>query len=132
MIQEFKEFVNKGNLVEIAVAFVMGVAFAEVVSTLTNRIISPLIGLVFNLESLAGVWTFGELDPETGQPVGSVGAFIEAFINFLIVAFVMFLVVRYYNRFKARMEEAEEEAPAEDPEDVVLLREIRDNLKAQA
>ncbi len=131
MIQEFKEFVNKGNLVEIAVAFVMGVAFAEVVSTLTNRIISPLIGLVFNLESLAGVWTFGEVDPETGVPVGSVGAFIEAFINFLIVAFVMFLVVRYYNRFKARMEEAEEEAPAEDPEDVVLLREIRDNLKAQ-
>ena len=132
MIQEFKEFVNKGNLVEIAVAFVMGVAFADVISALTNRIISPIIGLVFNLESLAGVWTFGELDPETGQPVGSVGAFIEAFLNFLIVAFVMFLVVRWYNRMKARMEEAEEEAPAEDPEDVKLLREIRDNLKAQA
>lgn len=132
MIQEFKEFVNKGNLVEIAVAFVMGVAFADVIAALTNRIISPIIGLIFNLESLAGVWTFGELDPETGQPVGSVGAFIEAFINFLIVAFVMFLVVRAYNRMKARMEEAEEEAPAEDPEDVKLLREIRDNLKAQA
>ena len=132
MIQEFKEFVNKGNLVEIAVAFVMGVAFADVISALTNRIISPIIGLVFNLESLAGVWTFGELDPETGQPVGSVGAFIEAFINFLIVALVMFLVVRWYNRMKARMEEAEEAAPEEDPEDVKLLREIRDNLKAQA
>jgi large conductance mechanosensitive channel len=132
MIQEFKDFVNKGNLVEIAVAFVMGVAFADVIAALTNRIISPIIGLIFNLESLAGLWTFGELDPETSQPVGSVGAFIEAFINFLIVAFVMFLVVRWYNRMKARMEEAEEEAPAEDPEDVKLLREIRDNLKAQA
>lgn len=132
MIQEFKEFVNKGNLVEIAVAFVMGVAFADVISALTNRIISPLIGLIFDLESLAGVWTFGAEDPETGLPVGSVGAFIEAFINFLIVAFVMFLVVRAYNRFKARMEEAEEEAPEEDPEDVKLLREIRDNLKTQA
>lgn len=130
MIQEFKEFINKGNLVEIAVAFVMGVAFADVVAALTNRIVSPLIGLIFNLESLAGVWTFGELDPETGQPVGSVGAFIEAFINFLIVAFVMFLVVRAYNRMKARMEEPAEEAPAEDPEDIKLLREIRDNLKA--
>ena len=130
MIQEFKEFVNKGNLVEIAVAFVMGVAFAEVIAALTSRIISPLIGLVFNLESLAGVWTFGEVDPETGVPVGSVGAFIEAFINFLIVAFVMFLVVRAYNRMKARMEEPAEEAPAEDPEDIKLLREIRDNLKA--
>ena len=130
MIQEFKEFVNKGNLVEIAVAFVMGVAFADVVAALTNRIISPLIGLIFNLESLAGVWTFGEIDPESGQPVGSVGAFIEAFINFLIVAFVMFLVVRWYNRMKARMEEPVEEAPAEDPEDIKLLREIRDNLKA--
>ncbi|MBT8239601.1 MAG: large conductance mechanosensitive channel protein MscL [Acidimicrobiia bacterium] len=132
MIQEFKEFVNKGNLVEIAVAFVMGVAFADVIAALTNRIISPIIGMIFNLESLAGVWTFGELDPETGQPVGSVGAFIEAFINFLIVAFVMFMVVRWYNRMKARMEEPAEEAPAEDPEDVKLLREIRDNLKAQA
>ena len=130
MIQEFKEFINKGNLVEIAVAFVMGVAFADVVAALTNRIVSPLIGLIFNLESLAGVWTFGELDPETGQPVGSVGAFIEALINFLIVAFVMFLVVRAYNRMKARMEEPVEEAPAEDPEDIKLLREIRDNLKA--
>ena len=80
----FKEFVNKGNLVEIAVAFVMGVAFADVIAALTNRIISPLIGLIFDLESLAGVWTFGAEDPETGLPVGSVGAFIEAFINFLI------------------------------------------------
>ena len=130
MIQEFKEFINKGNLVEIAVAFVMGVAFADVVAALTNRIVSPLIGLIFNLESLAGVWPFGELDPETGQPVGSVGAFIEAFINFLIVAFVMFLVIRAYNRMKARMEEPAEEAPAEDPEDIKLLREIRDNLKS--
>ncbi len=130
MIQEFKEFINKGNLVEIAVAFVMGVAFADVVAALTNRIVSPLIGLIFNLESLAGIWTFGELDPETGQPVGSVGAFIEAFINFLIVAFVMFLVIRAYNRMKARMEEPAEEAPAEDPEDIKLLREIRDNLKS--
>ena len=70
-------------------------------------------GTIFwNLESLAGVWTFGELDPETGQPVGSVGAFIEAFINFLIVALVMFMVVRWYNRMKARMEEPTEEAPA--------------------
>ena len=130
MIQEFKEFVNKGNLVEIAVAFVMGVAFADVIAALTGRIISPIIGLIFNLESLAGVWTFGEIDEETGQQVGSVGAFIEAFINFLIVAFVMFLVVRAYNRMKARMEEPVEEAPAEDPEDIKLLREIRDNLKA--
>ena len=130
MIQEFKEFVKKGNLVEIAVAFVMGVAFADVVAALTNRIVSPLIGLIFNLESLAGVWTFGEIDPESGQPVGSVGAFIEAFMNFLIVAFVMFLVVRWYNRMKARMDEPVEEAPAEDPEDIKLLREIRDNLKA--
>ena len=130
MIQEFKEFVNKGNLVEIAVAFVMGVAFADVIAALTSRIISPIIGLIFNLESLAGLWTFGELDPETGQPVGSVGAVIEAFITFLIVAFVMFLEVRAYNRMKARMEEPVEEAPAEDPEDIKLLREIRDNLKA--
>lgn len=132
MIQEFKEFINKGNLVEIAVAFVMGVAFAQVVSTLTTRIVSPLIGLILNLENIDRIGTFGDAVGEDGVPIGSVGAFIEALINFLMVAFVMFLVVRYYNRMKARMEEAEEEAPAEDPEDVKLLREIRDNLKAQA
>ncbi|HEY5685887.1 MAG TPA: large conductance mechanosensitive channel protein MscL [Acidimicrobiia bacterium] len=129
VIKEFKDFINRGNLVDIAVAFVMGVAFAAVVSAFTERIVSPLIGMVFDLSGLQNVWTFGPLDPDTGVATGSVGAFVEAFVNFLIVALVMFLVVRSYNRAQDRMKSQEEQtAPASEPEDVVLLREIRDAL----
>jgi large conductance mechanosensitive channel len=117
VIQEFKDFINKGNMVELAVAFVMGVAFASVIGAFTDRIVSPLIGMIFNVDNLDGVGTFA-------NGAGSVGAFIGAFINFVIVAFVMFLVVKAYNNMKPPVEEA----PAEDPEDVKLLREIRDSL----
>ena len=102
----------------------------SVVTTLTTRIVSPLIGLIFDLRSLESVWTFGDVNPETGMPAGSVGAFIEASINFVIVAFVMFLVVKAYNRMKASLEEPEEPAD-EEPEqsdEVKLLTEIRDAL----
>jgi large conductance mechanosensitive channel len=121
MIQEFKDFINKGNMIDLAVAFVMGVAFASVIGAFTDRIVSPLIGLIFNVDNLDAVGTFA-------NGAGSVGAFIGAFINFVIVALVMFLVVKAYNGMQAPAEEA----PAEDPEDIKLLREIRDNLKAQA
>ena len=127
MIQEFKDFVSKGSLVEIAVAFVMGVAFASVVSAFTTRIITPLIGMIFNVSNLENTMTFGDVDPETGVAAGSVGAFLAATINFLIVAFVMFMVIRAYNNMKAKMEEpAEEEAAG--PSEVELLTEIRDQL----
>ncbi len=128
MIKAFRDFINRGNLIDIAVAFVMGVAFAAVVTAFTARIVSPLIGMVFDLSGLQDVWTFGPLDPETGVATGSVGAFVEAFLNFVIVALVMFFVVKAYEAAKARGETEEEAAPAPDPEDVVLLREIRDAL----
>lgn len=129
MVQEFKDFINRGNLVEIAVAFVMGVAFADVIAAFTNRIISPLIGIILSLDNLDRVGTFGDAVGEDGVPVGSLGAFIEALINFLIVALVMFFVVRAYNRMKAAYDDpAEEEAP-EPSDEVKLLAEIRDSLK---
>lgn len=123
-MQEFKDFVNKGNFVDIAVAFVVGVAFATVVAAFTERIVSPLIALVGDVEDLSGFGTFGKED------AGSVGAFVEAFINFLIVAFVMFLVVKAYNAFKERTTDPAVPEEAADPEDLVLLREIRDALTA--
>ena len=130
MVKEFRDFINRGNLVDLAVAFVLGVAFAAVVTAFTARIVSPLIGLVFDLSGLETLWTFGEVDPETGVPTGSVGAFIEALINFVIVGLVMFFVVKAYNKAqeKAAAEEEAEAEPEADPEDVVLLREIRDAL----
>jgi len=119
MIKEFKEFISRGNLVEIAVAFVLGAAFASVVSAFTDRIVGPLIAAIFQIGDLSGIGTFGDN--------GSVGAFIQALINFLIVAFVMFLVVKAYNRMK----KPAEEAPAAPTEEIVLLREIRDGVTAR-
>ncbi|HVR31189.1 MAG TPA: large conductance mechanosensitive channel protein MscL [Acidimicrobiia bacterium] len=126
MIREFKEFINRGNLVELAVAFVLGVAFASVVTALTTRVVSPLIGMVFNLASLETMGTFGPADPETGLPVGSVGALVQATINFLIVGLVMFFVVRGYNRLKGPDPDAEPEA---DSAELVLLRRIAESLE---
>lgn len=116
MIREFKDFINRGNLVDIAVAFVMGLAFAAVITSLTNDIINPIIAKIFNVDDLNG-WVVEDI---------RIGAFLVAIINFLIVAFVMFLVVRAYNRMKTEAEVVEEPS-----EEVVLLTEIRDNLGAR-
>lgn len=129
MVKEFRDFINRGNLVDLAVAFVLGVAFAAVVTSFTTRIVSPLIGMVFDLSGLETLWTFGAIDEATGLPTGSVGAFIEALINFVIVGLVMFFVVKAYNKAQEASAEPEPEPePEADPEDVVLLREIRDAL----
>lgn len=126
MIKEFKEFINRGNIVELAVAFVMGLAFSAVVTTLVDRVVNPAIGYLFSTASLDTWLTFGKIDPATGLPSGSVGAFIGALINFLIIAWVLFLAVKAYNRTRP----APEEAPAPGPsEEVVLLTEIRDSLR---
>lgn len=128
MLREFKEFVNRGNLVDIAVGFVMGVAFTAVVTALTTRVVSPLIGLIFDVSGLENLWTFGPIDPETGRPQGSVGAFLAAVLNFVIVAFVVFLVVKGYNGMRDRWEREQEEEAEEPGEEILLLREIRDSL----
>jgi len=114
MIKEFRDFINKGNLVEIAVAFVMGVAFASVVTSLTEDIINPIVGKILTVDDLSD-WV------EAG--IG-LGAFLVAVLNFLIVALVMFFVVKAYNRLSKKAEE--ESAPSEE---VRLLTEIRDELK---
>jgi large conductance mechanosensitive channel len=114
MIREFKDFINRGNLIDIAVAFVMGLAFAAVITSLTEDIVNPLIAKIFAFDSLAD-WAPADI---------RLGAFLVAVINFVIVAFVMFLVVKAYNRMRAQQDE---EQPSEE---VVLLREIRDGIRA--
>lgn len=126
MIREFKEFINRGNIVELAVAFVMGLAFSAVVTSLVDRVVNPLIGLIFSTASLDTWLTFGKIDQATGLPAGSVGAFIGALINFVIVAWVLFLVIKAYNRTRTKPEPAPEPGPSEE---VVLLTEIRDSLR---
>ncbi|GAL60609.1 large-conductance mechanosensitive channel protein MscL [Algibacter lectus] len=132
MLKEFKEFAMKGNLVDIAVGFVMGAAFKEVVTSFTGGIVSPLIGLIFDADfkSLRYQLKEGALD-EAGKMVGDVyleyGTFLTNIIDFIIVAFVMFLVVKGINGMKKK----EEEAPAAPagPSQEDLLAEIRDLLK---
>ncbi|MGH8942564.1 MAG: large conductance mechanosensitive channel protein MscL [Acidimicrobiia bacterium] len=116
MVQEFKDFINRGNLVEIAVAFVMGIAFAAVIASLTNDVVNPIIAKIFDVQDLAE-WVVWDI---------RIGAFLAAIINFLVVALVMFFVVKAYNRMK-RADEADDEPS----EDILLLREIRDGIEAR-
>jgi len=135
VIAEFKEFISRGNMVDLAVAFVLGVAFQSVISTLTGRVLTPLIAMLFGEPNFDTLLTFGAIDPETGIPAGSVGAVLTALLNFVLVALALFLVVKAYNRLqRARAREAAaapEPEPEPDPEDLVVLREIRDALTAR-
>jgi large conductance mechanosensitive channel len=132
MLKEFKDFAMKGNLVDIAVAFVMGAAFNKVVASFTGGIISPLVGLIFksDFKELKYVITDGVAD-EAGNVAGEVailyGDFATNVIDFIIVAFVMFMVIKGINKMKKKEEEASA-APA-GPSDNDLLSEIRDLLK---
>ena len=118
MLQEFKEFIAKGNLVTLAVAFILGLAFATVVTAFTDVVLG-FVSYIFG-----GDVSFDQLGVERdGQIVIPYGSFLTALLNFLIVAFILFLVVRAYNRFQRK-----QEAPAELSEEVRLLAEIRDQL----
>jgi large conductance mechanosensitive channel len=117
VLKEFKAFIMKGNLVEIAVAFIMALAFAAVVTSFTNIVLGA-ISYVFG-----GSVSFDKLGVHRGQDlVIPIGLFLTAVVNFVIVAFILFLVVRAYNRFRKQPEAA---APSEE---VVLLTQIRDEL----
>ncbi|MGJ8548323.1 large conductance mechanosensitive channel protein MscL [Winogradskyella undariae] len=132
MLKEFKEFAMKGNLIDIAVGFVMGAAFKEVVTAFTGGIVSPLIGMIFDSDFKALRYQLkeGTLN-DAGEMVGDVfleyGTFLTNVIDFIIVAFVMFLVVKGVNNMKKK-EEPAPAAPA-GPTELDLLKEIRDSLK---
>ncbi len=141
MIQEFKTFIAKGNVMDMAVGIIIGAAFTAIVTSLVGDLINPLIGLFTggvdftnNYAVLAGDVAEGaslEAARETGASVFAYGAFIMAVINFLIIAWVVFLLVKMVNRVKdaaAAEEEAAEEAPA-GPSELDILVEIRDALK---
>ena len=137
-VKEFKEFALKGNLVDMAIAFVMGGAFGKVVTAFVEKMFAPITGLLLgglDLNSKKSVLKAGVA--EVKDAAGTVttpavpelaihwGAFITACIDFLVVAFVMFMIIKAMNKMKKK----QEEAPAPPPEDITLLREIRDALK---
>ena len=118
-IAEFKTFISQGNVMDMAVGVIMGSAFGKIVTSLVNDILMPLVGLVL-----------GKVDFSTLAFKGiAYGAFIQAIVDFLIVAICIFAMVKALEKFKRK--EEKEEAPAAKAEDVALLEEIRDLLKAQ-
>ena|SRR5436190_21640414 len=120
MLKEFKEFAMKGNIVDLAVAVIIGGAFGKIVTALTTSVIMPIIALILGKGGLSDV-SF-----TIGATVFPVGIFIQAVIDFILIALVLFLVIKAMNSIKKKEEPA---PPAPTPEDIVLLREIRDALK---
>lgn len=122
MLKEFKEFAMKGNIVDLAVAVIIGGAFGKIVTALTETIIMPIISLVM------GKGGVQELSVTIGSTVFPIGGFLQAIIDFVLVAFVLFLIIKVMNKTMKKKEAAP--APPPPPsEEVVLLREIRDALK---
>ena len=130
MIKEFKEFIARGNVMDLAVGVIIGGAFGKIVTSIVDDILMPLIGMVIGGIDFTGlVWKIGEAEVKYGN-------FIQNVIDFLIVAFCIFIIVKLINRANERMEklkkkeeeEKKEEAPTKSDE-VVLLEEIRDLLK---
>lgn len=122
MWKEFKEFAFKGNMIELAIAVVIGTAFNAIVTSLVDDIITPLVGM------LAGGIDFTGLRITLGDAEVLLGSFIQSLVDFLITAFSIFIAIRFFNRLKRTKEEEEEE---EVDEQLELLTEIRDLLKEQ-
>ena len=137
--QEFKEFAMRGNVVDLAVGIIIGVAFGAIVTSLVNDVIMPPIGLAMGNVDFSDLFInlsdqeYASLAAarDAGAPVIAYGAFINAVINFVIVAFAIFLVVKGMNRLRRKQEQAPEETPVP-PRQETLLEEIRDLLKARS
>ncbi len=133
MLQEFRDFIAKGNVMDMAVGIIIGAAFTAIVTSLVDDLINPIISLFMGGIDFSGMgFALGEGEEAA---VFAYGNFIMALINFLIIAWVVFMLVKMVNRVKdaAAKEEEQEEAPAEDPgpSEKDLLMEIRDALQKQ-
>ncbi|RPE67508.1 large conductance mechanosensitive channel [Tibeticola sediminis] len=140
MVSEFKEFALKGNVMDLAVGVIIGGAFGKIVDSLVGDVIMPLVSAVVGKIDFSNLFiVLGQVPAGTpmtldalkkaGVPVLAYGNFITVAVNFLILAFVIFLMIKQVNRLKRAAPPAPPAAPAPTPEDVLLLREIRDALK---
>jgi large conductance mechanosensitive channel len=121
-VAEFKAFAMKGNVIDLAVAVVIGAAFGKIVSSLVENIVTPLIGVL-----LGGV-DFTGLSVQVGEATVKYGVFLQSVFDFIIIAFAIFLAIKALSKLQKKEEEAPA-APAPTPEDIQLLREIRDSLR---
>ena len=133
-MKEFKEFALKGNVMDMAIGVIIGAAFGNIVSSLTDSFINPLIALIFGGNSEDGLQIGGQF--VVNGVAFNYGGFISAVINFLIIALVLFIMLKAINgavkkaeALKKKEEEKKEEAPAEDPADIKLLKEILEAIK---
>ena len=136
MLQEFKEFAVKGNAMDLAVGVIIGAAFGKIVDSIVGDLIMPLVSMVVGKLDFSNLFLVLGNNPENltaladlkkaGIPVFAYGSFITILLNFIILAFIIFMMIKQMNRLR----KAEPPAPpAATPEDIVLLREIRDSLK---
>tara|TARA_R110002033_G_scaffold12119_1_gene37273 strand:+ start:1227 stop:1652 length:426 start_codon:yes stop_codon:yes gene_type:complete len=140
MLSEFKAFILKGNVLDLAVAVIIGAAFATITTSLTEDVIMPVVSALFGMPDFSGMFILLGSPPadyagtmtdyaalkEAGVPMLGWGQFLTVVINFIILAFIIFMIVRYANRI---MKKAEEEAADPGPSEIDLLTEIRDSLK---
>ena len=133
MASEFKEFITKGNVMDLAVGVIIGAAFGKIVDSLVNDIIMPVVGKIFGGLDFSNMYiplngqdtALALVEAKKAGAVLAYGNFITILINFIILAFVIFQMVKMVNRMKKTVPAA----PAATPDDIVLLREIRDALK---
>ena len=139
MMQEFREFAIKGNVIDLAVGVIIGGAFGKIVDSVVSDLIMPVVGLVFGKLDFSNLFLVLGTAPEgtamtldalrkAGVPVLAYGSFLTVAVNFIILAFIIFIMIKQINRLK-REAPAEPAAPEATPEDIQLLREIRDSLK---
>ncbi len=133
---EFREFAAKGNVIDLAVGVIIGGAFGKIVDSMVGDLIMPIVSKIFGgldfsnyFIPLAGQTAATLADAKKVGAVLAYGSFLTVSLNFLILAFVIFLMINQINRLKRAEPAAPPAAPAATPEDIVLLREIRDSLK---
>jgi large conductance mechanosensitive channel len=148
MLKEFRAFIARGNVLDLAVAVIIGAAFSKIVTSLTDDVLMPVIGKIFGgldfssyflrmgpiPANYAGSLTDYAALKKAGVPLLGYGAFVTQAVNFVIVAFIIFLLIRTVNRATTMFEKQKADAPAvpqPEPADVALLREIRDELRAR-
>jgi large conductance mechanosensitive channel len=155
MLKEFKAFIMRGNVLDLAIAVIIGAAFSKIVTSLTDDVLMPVIGKIFGgLDFSSYFWRMGPVPAsyagslsdyaalkKAGVPLLGYGAFATQLVNFVIVAFIIFMILRVVNRAAgliereaARLKREEEAAPvtpAPEPVEIALLREIRDALKTR-
>ena len=130
LLQEFKTFAMKGNVVDMAIGVIIGGAFGKIVTSLVSDIFMPLIGLlVGGVDFTQWKLVLSQATADKAEVAITYGNFIQVIFDFIILAWVIFMVIKAINKLNAKKEEEKAEEPAPTPEEIVLLREIRDSLK---